>query len=123
MLTFTLQRSYRENKEKVKYDKLIKKYKNRKNILFCTSLPSIEYWFLLHHKDTNKHFKDSEAVTKELRKYIKDYEKEEIYLKKSKWVEDLLKDNKLEKAIERAKKNTDKTGSYSNIYEAIEKFI
>lgn len=111
----------RDNKEKAKYDKLINKYKRYNNILFCTSLPSIEYWFLLHYEKTNKYFKDSEAVAKELKKYIKDYNKKEDYLKKTKWVEELLKDNKLEKAIERAKQNPDKSGSYTNIYEAIEK--
>lgn len=112
----------RDSKEKLKYEKLIHKYSNNeKKILFCTSLPSIEYWFLLHYKFTNKYFKDSDEVANELKKYIKDYEKKEEYLKKTKWVEELLKDNKLETAIERAKQNIDKSGSYTNIYEGIEK--
>lgn len=111
----------RDNKEKAKYDKLINKYKNKDNILFCASCPSIEYWFLLHYKQTNKYFKDSNEVANELKKYLKDYDKKEEYLKKTKWVEELLKDNKLQTAIERAKQNHDKLGSYTNIYEAIEK--
>lgn len=111
----------RESKEKKKYYKLINKYKKNDNILFCTSLPSIEYWFLLHYLNTNKYYKDSDTVTNELKKYIKDYEKKEEYLKKTKWVEELLKNDKLNKAIERAKQNTDKSGSYTNIYEAIER--
>lgn len=110
----------RDSKEKAKYEKLIHKYNNNNKILFCTSFPSIEYWFLLHYKHTNKYFKDSETVENELKKYIKDYEKKEGYLKKTKWVEELLKDNKLETAIERAKKNTDKIGSYTNMYEVVD---
>lgn len=111
----------RDSKEKAKYDKLLNKYKNKDNIIFCTSLPSIEFWFLLHYKFTCKFYSDSNSVEKELKTFLKDYEKSEDYLKKTKWVEELLKDDKLKTAISNAKRNKEKQGSYTNIYEAISK--
>lgn len=117
---FDLDTSERDKKEKEKLDKFISCYKDCENVIICTSLPSIEYWFLIHYKDTNKYFNTSKEVTDELKKYIKDYKKKGEYLKKTKWVEELLKDNKLQTAIERAKRNKTKNGSFTNIYEAIE---
>jgi len=120
---FDLDTSESEKAEKEKLDKFISCYKDNENVIICTSLPSIEYWFLIHYKDTNKYFNASKEVEKELIKHIKNYEKTKKFLEKEKWVKDLCSNNKLQTAIERAKKNTDKTGSYTNIYEAIERFI
>lgn len=118
---FDLDTSERDKTEKEKLDKFISCYKDCENVIICTSLPSIEYWFLIHYKDTNKYFNTSKEVTDELKKYIKDYKKKGEYLKKTKWVEELLKENKLQTAIERAKRNKTKNGSFTNIYEAIER--
>jgi len=43
--------------EKKKLNRLVKKYIRKENVIFCDSLPSIEYWFLIHYKNTNKYFK------------------------------------------------------------------
>lgn len=118
---FDLDTSESEKSEKEKLDKFISCYKDNENVIICTSLPSIEYWFLIHYKDTNKYFNTSKEVERELIKHIKNYEKTKKFLEKEKWVKDLCSNNKLQIAIERAKKNTNKTGSYTNIYEAIEK--
>lgn len=38
--------------EQIRLDALKAEYKNNKNVIFCDSMPCIEYWFLLHFKDT-----------------------------------------------------------------------
>jgi hypothetical protein len=118
---FDLDTSEREKSEKERLYKFISCYKDNDNVIICTSLPSIEYWFLIHYKDTNKYFNTSKEVERELIKHIKNYEKTKKFLEKEKWVKDLCSNNKLQIAIARAKKNTYKTGFYTNIYEAIEK--
>ena len=63
---FDLDTSEREKSEKEKLDKFISCYKDNENVIICTSLPSIEYRFLIHYKDTNKYFNASKEVEKEL---------------------------------------------------------
>ncbi len=106
--------------EKAKVIALKKKYANKKNVILCDSLPSMEYWFLLHYEDTNKHFPNSHAAEKELQSFIPAYEKTESFLQNQKWVEDMSSDGKLDSAIGRAKKYENEQGSYSNVYKAIE---
>ena len=85
-------------------------------VTLCPSMPSIEYWFLLHFEDGTKLLKDYGKVAGELGKYIKDcfpnpkvplkkLLKKEEYLKDFTWVENLCADGKLELAIARAEKN------------------
>jgi len=109
--------------EKKKLNRLVKKYIRKENVIFCDSLPSIEYWFLIHYKNTNKYFNNSDAVVKVLRKYLNNYEKASRYLEKEKWVVDLCSDNKLKTAIERARDLSNIGQSYSNIYKAFNLFM
>lgn len=106
--------------EKSKVTALKKKYAGKKNVILCDSLPSLEYWFLLHYEDTNKHFINAHAVQKELQFFIPQYEKSDSFLQNQKWVEDMTTNGKLETAIKRAKKYEAAQGSYSNVYKAIE---
>lgn len=82
----------------------------------CPSMPSIEYWFLLHFIDETKFMKDYRTVSNVLGRYIKDcfgdpkiplkkLLKKETYLQDATWVENLCADGKLSLAIERAEKN------------------
>jgi hypothetical protein len=112
----------RVDAEKKKLNRLVKKYSRKENVIFCDSLPSVEYWFLLHYKHTNKHFNNSDAVERVLRKYLTNYEKTTLFLEKEKWVADLCADNKLNTAIERARDFSDDSPSYSNIYKAFDLF-
>ncbi|MDR1369569.1 MAG: RloB family protein [Dysgonamonadaceae bacterium] len=111
--------THNENERK-RLEQIQHKYRNNKNLLFCTSLPSIEFWFLLHYLDTNRHFKDAKAAELALRKYIPDYNKAEVFLEKEKWVRNLCTDNRLGLAIQRARKYAEDAGSYSNVYMAFE---
>jgi hypothetical protein len=42
--------SMHNENERKKLEQLKNKYRKNKNLLFCNSLPSIEYWFLLHYE-------------------------------------------------------------------------
>jgi len=106
--------------ERRKLKQLQHKYRNNKNLIFCDSLPSIEFWFLLHYLDTNRHFNDSNEAETVLKRYVPEYEKTASFLEKEKWVRDLSSENKLNQAIERAKRLESKQGSYSNVYRAFE---
>ena len=107
--------------ERVKLERFCKKYSKKKNVILCDSLPSIEYWFLLHFCKTNKYYKDSDSVQRTLRKFIPSYEKKEVFFKTVKWVDDMCSDGKMEKAIANAKQFGTKGLSYSNVYKAFEK--
>lgn len=85
-------------------------------LTLCPSMPSIEYWFLLHFEDSTKLLKNYGKVAGVLDKYIRacfpdpsrplnKLLKKEEYLKDSTWVENLCSDGKLEQAIERAERN------------------
>jgi hypothetical protein len=112
--------STRDKSEKKKLEQLRNKYLNNKNLLFCDSLPSIEYWFLLHYENTNRHFNDAKAAEAALKKHIHDYEKTTQFLEKEKWVRDLCAENKLNKAVEWAKCFNPGHGSYSNVHKAFD---
>ena len=112
----------RNEAEKKKLETIRKKYVNKKNVLLCDSLTSIEYRFLLHHENTNRFFMNSAATEQELRKFIPDYEKKEKFLQETKWASELCSDGKLELAKNRAKAFGRRGGSYSEIYKAFEFF-
>lgn len=108
--------------EKKKLTEMCRKYANRKDVIICDSMPSIEYWFLIHYLNTNRHFASSHDVVKTLQRYIPDFSKHESFLSKEKWVAEMISDDKLAQAIERAKKFGTDGESYSNVYRAFEKF-
>ena len=106
--------------EKKKIDDLKKKYSGKRNVVLCDSLPSLEYWFLLHYADTNKYFASCHAVVQELKKYMPEYKKSELFLQTPKWVADMTLEGKLETAVARSKKFEGLGGSYSNVHKAID---
>ena len=114
--------SERVEAEKKKLTALFKKYNKKTNVIFCDSLPAIEYWFLLHYQNTNKHFNNSNAVCRELNSFLTGYDKSIGYLEKEKWVSDLCSENQLERAMERARSFGKEGASYTNIFKAFDKF-
>ena len=66
--------------ERKKLAALQKKYEGNASVVLCDSMPSIEYWFLLHFKHTTRHYGTSKAVIKELKKYLPQYDKTEQFL-------------------------------------------
>ena len=104
--------------EKAKLDSLRRKYKGNKNVLICDSMPSIEFWFLIHYLNTNRYFNTSNDVIDVLRKYIPDFDKHEKFLSQEKWVADLLSEERLKTACQRAEAMGIEGASYSNVYKA-----
>ena len=108
--------------EKKKLEAMQNKYDGNEQVVLCDSMPSIEFWFLIHYLNTNKYFASSTDVIKILRKYLPDFSKHETYLSKEKWVIDMITDEKVDIAMGRAKAFGTTGESYSNIYKAFEKF-
>ena len=83
--------------------------------MLCPSMPSIEYWFLLHFENHTQliktngnaigflapHIKSWFASDKKLSRILKSQK----YIQSPHWVEKLCSDGKLELAIERAETN------------------
>lgn len=85
-------------------------------VTLCPSMPSIEYWFLLHFVDYTKFLRNYSAAANVLAPYLKPcfpnstkplkkLLKTEKHLKEPMWVEKLCNNGRLALAIERAEKN------------------
>lgn len=103
--------------ERKKLAALQKKYEGNASVLLCDSMPSIEYWFLLHYKHTNRHFGTSKAVIKELKKYTPQYDKTEQFLSNQRWVEEMTGEGRQEQACEYADNTDISSGSYTKVQE------
>ena len=88
----------------------------QETVVICKSMPSIEYWFLLHFINHTGLLKNYGDVSNLLAPYLrpcfpnskpklKNLLKSEKYLKDSTWVENLCKEGKLEKATQQAEEN------------------
>lgn len=106
--------------EKERLINLRKKYAKNKRVTLCDSLPSIEYWFLLHYTNINRYFGTSKAVIEELTKHIKDFDKTDSFLKNQKWVFDMCMEDRLDLAFQRAQLFGTNGESYTNLWKAIE---
>lgn len=109
-------------KAKSSFKKLKDMFKDNDNVLICDSMPSIEFWFLLHFIDTSKYYNDSSDVISALRKWIPMFEKNGHFLEKQDWVESLIANDGLDAACLRAQRHEDNAESYSNVHKAIELF-
>lgn len=107
------------DREKEKLSALRQKYAKNKRVILCDSMPSIEFWFLIHFINTNKFFGTSKAVIAELIKYIPRFDKSSDFLSSAKWVEDLCKAGQLKDAYTRAQSYGIDAQSYSNLWKAI----
>lgn len=110
--------SERSAKIQQKLEEFVAKYKNNSDVMLCGSMPSIEYWLLLHFEKTNRYFGTSKRVIKDLKKYM-DFEKTEKFLAKSSWVETLLADGRMQKAMQNADELGTAGESYTKVPQAI----
>ncbi|MCY1633918.1 RloB domain-containing protein [Marinifilum sp. D737] len=81
------------------FDALRKKYKGSTQVIICESMPSIEYWFLLHFVKTTREFINADQVHRELLKHLGSYSKKIKELGKPEWVKELCDNNRMENAI------------------------
>ena len=113
----------RANEERKKAFQAMKaKYAENKDVLICDSMPSIEFWFLIHYVNTSKYFKDSDAVIQTLRRHISDYDKSGAFLGKQQWVSEMSTDKRQTEACNRATLLGPDSESYSEIHLAIKLF-
>lgn len=78
--------------------------KNYKNVIVIINNPCLEFWILLHFETTGKYFDNCEGVSKQLKKYLPDYEKTSKYFTKQDNDIYLKLKPKLKTAIANAKK-------------------
>ena len=102
--------------EKLKLDNMRRKYEGNPSVLLCDSMPSIEFWFLLHFLNTNRYFATSDDVISVLKKYIPLFSKQQSFLSNETWVNALLKDEKLKTAISNAVSIGEEGESYSHLH-------
>lgn len=119
------------------FEKQFKTEISNGSVTICPSMPSIEYWFLLHFEDKTDLLKDYRAISNILAPYIKPcfadptknlkkLLKQEKYLQSSTWVKNLCSNGKLDIAIKRAEDNIKAAEearnlanqSYSYVYKA-----
>jgi len=118
------------NQNKIaEFEKLKGKYVETDEVLICETMPSIEFWFLLHFLKTTREFSNAREVESLLLKYLSGYSKGETYLKNAKWVETLCANGKLSQAISNSasifaekEKNPASHFPYSKAHIAIEYF-
>lgn len=110
--------SGRSAKIQQKLEEFVTKYKDNPNVMLCGSMPSIEYWFLLHYEKINRYFGTSKRVIKALNKHM-EFEKTEKFLAKPDWVETLLANGRMQQAMRHAEELGTEGESYTHIPEAI----
>lgn len=106
--------------ERLNLNALRRKYKDNPSVLLCDSLPSIEYWFLLHYRNTNRYYGTSQAAIEDLKGFIPQYDKAEKFLQQEKWVAEMAGEGQLEEACTRAEAFGTDGGSYTNVYKVID---
>lgn len=70
---------------------LHRKYDTNGNVTLCCSMPSIEYWFLLHYENTNRHLRTSTMRLKRCKNMFHDLLKKYIFCIKKNGYQSLLK--------------------------------
>lgn len=101
---------------KAKFDAMRQRYANNPSVIICESMPSIEFWFLLHFLNTNRYFATSDDVIVSHHRFLPNFSKQQSYLSKDNWVATLLAENKLTTAINNAIVLGEEGESYSNLH-------
>ncbi|GHU62272.1 hypothetical protein FACS1894123_02920 [Bacteroidia bacterium] len=78
------------------------------NVIVIINNPCLEFWFLLHYKQTTKYFATYSDLGKELKKHLPNYQKTEKYFKKSR--QDIYQH--LKPLLETAINNAKQTGNF-----------
>jgi len=56
--------------------------KSFENIIVIINNPCLEYWILLHFETTSKYYETCDGVTKQLKKYLPEYNKSQVFYTK-----------------------------------------
>jgi hypothetical protein len=79
------------------------------NTVVIVNNPCLEFWFLLHYKQTTKYFSTFAEIEKELKKYLENYQKTEKYFKNSR--QDIYQ--RLKPLLETAIRNAKQAGNFN----------
>ena len=96
-----------------------KKYVDNENVILCGSMPCIEFWFLMHFRNTTRQYRTSKEVIKDLVHFLPGYEKKSTYLEKDAWVKTLLQEERLTRAMTLSERTVESDQPYSKVAEAI----
>lgn len=119
--------------EKMEHYRVLKQ--NSPDIIFVESNQCTEYWFLMHYmpRPSSKEYADYDAVARELKKHIANYDKTEAFFNKTHIYRELKEKGNMAKAIELSRelddlrdKEPEVYKSYSQMYklfDVIEKII
>lgn len=107
--------------ERKRMDEIHSKYDTNDQVVIASSMPSIEYWFLLHYENTNRFFGTSAKVIEALRKYITNFDKRIQFLRQEKWVATMIDGDKMVNAHVRARQHGHSGESYSDFWRAVDK--
>lgn len=105
---------------KGEWKKFIVSMMTLRGVVIASSMPSIEFWFLLHYENTNRFFGTSPKVIETLRKYLVNFDKKDQFLRQDKWVVAMIENGKMSVAYERAKRLSRSGESYSDFWKAID---
>ncbi len=108
--------------EKKRMDDIHHKYENHEKVIIASSMPSIEYWLLLHFENTNRYFGTSSKVIEVLKKHLPGFDKKESFLKQERWMAILNGKSNIVEAYNRAKKFGHSGESYTDVWKGIDKF-
>ena len=72
--------------DKVKFDAMRRRYAGNPSVIICESMPSIEFWFLLHYPNTNRYFASSDDVIALLHRFLPNFSKQQSFLSRDNWV-------------------------------------
>ncbi len=106
--------------EKRRLEDIHKTYGSNDKVVIASSMPSLEYWFLLHYDNTNRYFGTSNKVIESLKKHISSFCKKEQFLRQEKWVVNIIEKDKMNIAYLRAKQFGHSGESYSDFWKAID---
>ncbi len=87
------------NHDKMEHYQALKR--DNPKIIFVESSPCTEYWFLMHFmpSPSSKEYADYDAVARELKKHIPNYEKTEVFFNKTHIYRELKEKGDMERAI------------------------
>lgn len=95
----------------------IQKVKNQKKEVHCIiSYPCFEYWILMHYSKTTRSFQNYDEISKEVKKFIKQYKKAQSD------IFDITKDN-LEIAIKNSMSTYNQAKSIGNMNPSTQMYI
>lgn len=94
----------RDAAERKRLESFKQVYARNKQVVICDSMPSLEFWFLLHFILTTRHFGNADEVITELRKYIPGYCKTQSFLENPQWVENMCGDGQFGNALNNARR-------------------